>query len=145
MRLGWVNGSCLATANKMLAPGLRVTVASLDDKASIVDGHVVGTAASGEMCPPLLEDRRAQNASQWSFYELKLSTPVDLGIGVTGDAKLVSGGIDITGDGTPEKFTQCSTSEGVSFRVWNGTPYEGMPIWSGDYYLGYDAEANCPS
>jgi hypothetical protein len=69
---------------------------------------------------------------------------VDLGIGVTGEARRVDGGLDLDGDGTPENFTQCSISEGVSFGVWRGTPYQGVALWSGYYYLGYDTEANCP-
>ena len=144
MRVGWVTGSCLATANKTLTAGSTVTVVSMDDKSTIVDGRVIGGATSDATCPALLQDRRKQNESKWSFYELKLAAAVDLGIGVAGDTNVVQGGIDLTGDGTPEKFTQCSTSEGVSFRVWGGTPYQGLPLWSGYYYLGYDVEANCP-
>ena len=144
MRLGWVTGSCLATAHQALTQGSTVTVVSMDDKSTIVDGPVIGGATSGATCPALLQDRRKQNESKWSFYQLELAATVDLGIGVTGNTKVVHGGIDLTGDGTPEKFTQCSTSEGVSFRVWSGTPYQGLPIWSGYYYLGYDVEANCP-
>ena len=144
MRIGWVTGSCLATANKALTPGSTVTVVSMDDTSTIVDGRVIGGATSGATCPALLQDRRKQNESKWSFYQLELAATVDLGIGVTGNTKVVHGGIDLTGDGTPETFTQCSTSEGVSFRVWSGTPYQGLPIWSGYDYLGYDVEANCP-
>jgi hypothetical protein len=55
----------------------------------------------------------------------------------------VKGGIDLTGDGTAETFTQCSTSEGISFSVWSGKPYAGEPLWSGYYYLGYDTEVIC--
>lgn len=145
MRLGWVTGSCLATVNKSLTPGSPITVVSLDDKAPIVDGRVVGGTASDAICPALLQDRRKVNESKWSFYELKLPAPVDLGIGVTGDTKAVAGGLDLNGDGAPEKFTQCASSEGVWFRVWNGPPYQGKPLWSGYYYLAYDTEVTCPS
>ena len=144
MRVGWVTGSCLATANKTLTAGSKLTVVSMDDRSTIVDGRVLGGATSDETCPPLLQDRRKQNESKWSFYEVKLDAAVDLGIGVTGDTNVVQGGIDVTGDGKPEAFTQCATSEGVSFRIWSGTPYKGLPLWSGYYYLGYDTEANCP-
>jgi len=96
------------------------------------------------VCAPLMQDRRRSN-SQWSFYELRLSGKADLGIGVTGNVTRANGGIDLDGDGVPEKFTQCATSEGVSFRAWNGMPYQGKPLWTGYYYLGYDTEANCPS
>jgi hypothetical protein len=145
MRLGWVTGECLATANRSLTPGSPIKVVSLDVKAPIVNGRVGGGTASDRACPALLQDRRQQNESKWSFYELKLSAPVDLGIGVTGEARTVSGGLDLDGDGAPEKFTQCASSEGVWFRVWSGPAYQGTPLWSGYYYLGYDAEVTCPS
>jgi hypothetical protein len=145
MRLGWVTGVCLATANKSLASGSPIVVVSLDDRAPIVTGTIGGGTTSADTCPALLQDRRKQNESTWSFYELKLPAPVDLGIGVTGEAKLVAGRLDLTGDGAPETFTQCASSEGVWFRVWRGPAYQGTPLWSGYYYLGYDTEVTCPS
>jgi hypothetical protein len=145
MRVGWVTGSCVGIANDTLMAGSPITVVSLDEKSSIVEGRIVGRATSDATCPALLQDRRKLNEARWSLYELNLSAAVDLGIGVTGNPTLVQGGIDLTGDGLPEKFTQCSTSEGVSFRVWAGRPYQGMPLWSGYYYLGYDVQSNCPS
>jgi len=143
-RLGWVTGSCLATTNASLPADTGITVVSLDEKASLLDGRVVGPTTSAEVCAPLMPDRRRSN-SQWAFYELRLSGTADLGIGVTGNVTRANGGIDLDGDGVPEKFTQCATSEGVSFRAWNGTPYQGKPLWTGYYYLGYDTDANCPS
>ena len=145
MRLGWVTGVCFATADKSIAPGSAITVVPSDDKAPVVGGRVVGATASDAICPALLQDRRKQNQPKWSFYELKLSAPVDLGIGVTGDTRAVAGGLDLNGDGTPEKFTQCASSEGVWFRVWSGPAYQGTPLWAGYYYLGYDTEVTCPS
>ena len=143
-RLGWVNGSCLAIMNNGLQARVAITVVALDDKPTIVTGTIVGLTTSSGVCPPLLEDRRRSN-EKWSFYEVRLTGKADLGIAVTGQETLVDGGIDLTGDGKPEQFTQCATSEGVSFRVWNGTPYQGMALWSGYYYLGYDTVATCPS
>ena len=80
----------------------------------------------------------------WSFYELQPST-VELGIAVMGNVSRVDAGVDLTGDGTAETFTQCSTSEGLSFAAWSGKPHEGEPLWSGYSYLGYDTEVTCPS
>ena len=145
MRIGWVTGMCFATANTSITPGSAIRVVPSDEKAPVVDGRVVGATASDAICPPLLQDRREPNESKWSFYELKLSAPVDLGIGVTGDTRVVAGGLDLNGDGAPEKFTQCASSEGVWFRVWSGPAYQGTPLWAGYYYLGYDTEVTCPS
>ena len=143
-RVGWVNGSCLAIMNAGLQPTGPITVVALDDKPAIVAGQIVGATSSSGVCPPLLEDRRRSN-DKWSFYEVRLDGRADLGIAVIGEETRLDGGIDLSGDGKPEEFTQCTTSEGVSFRVWNGTPYRGTPLWSGYYYLGYDTEATCPS
>jgi hypothetical protein len=145
MRLGWVTRSCLATANKALTPGSPIRVMSLDDKPAMVDGSVVAATASDAACPALMQDRRKGNESKWSFYELKLSAPVELGIGVIGEANTVAGGLDLNGDGAPEKFTQCASSEGVWFRVWSGPAYQGTPLWAAYYYLAYDTEVTCPS
>ena len=105
----------------------------------VVERVVIGLAISRLLIEPL-----GQSPSGLEVRAQLLHQAVDLGIGVLGETKVVQGGIDLTGDGRPETFTQCATSEGVSFRVWSGTPYQGLPLWSGYYYLGYDVEANCP-
>jgi len=146
-RIGWIADSCLAIKNDMLMADSSIAIVSLADKPSIIDARLIGITTSSENCPALLADRRSSNVAKgWSFYQLQLppGTTVELGIGVTGDMTRVNGGLDLTGDGVAEAFTQCATSEGVSFRVWSGTPYQGPPLWSGYYYLGYDVEANCP-
>jgi hypothetical protein len=43
-----------------------------------------------------------------------------------------------------ETFSQCATSEGVRFSIWNGVAYKRKLIWSGGYCLGYATEENCP-
>jgi hypothetical protein len=148
-RLGWVNGSCLAMMNQVVPGDTAVTVVALDGSPAvvtgkIVTGKIVAATQSPDICAPLLADRRGSN-DMWSFYQVRLDRHVDLGIGVTGDVVAVDGGLDLTGDGKAEQFTQCSTAEGVSFGVWAGPPYRGAPAWSGYYYLGYDTEADCPS
>ncbi|MBI3899713.1 MAG: hypothetical protein HY308_15665 [Gammaproteobacteria bacterium] len=72
---------------------------------------------------------------------------IELGIGIVGNDVVPSNGkinVDVNGDGSPDQFTQCSTTEGVSFNLWAKSAYEGKPLWSGYYYIGYDTEANCP-
>lgn len=130
--------------NSGLQPNGPLRVVALDDQPTVVAGRIIGATTSSGVCAPLPEDRRRSN-DEWSFYEVLLNGKAGLGIAVTGEQKLVDGRIDLTGDGKPEQFTQCSTAEGVSFRVWNEMPYRGTPLWSGYYYLGYDTAATCPS
>ena len=144
MRAGWIEGECLATANKSLPPGSPITVVSLEDDRPIVEGRVSGPTTSIKTCPALREDRRGPNESEWSFYELELPVPVELGVGVVGETRTATGGLDLDEDGTPERFTYCASSEGMWFHVWSGPEYQGMPLWSGYYYLGFDTEVTCP-
>jgi hypothetical protein len=50
---------------------------------------------------------------------------------------------DVDGDGTPESFRSCASSEGLHLTVWSGKPLEGKLRWHEYYYLGYDVEADC--
>jgi hypothetical protein len=81
-----------------------------------------------------------------SFYRIATtdSRPIELGVAVIGAVSRAGPGIDIDGDGKADHFTQCATSEGISFAVWNIAPYKGTALWSGYYYLGYDIERTCP-
>jgi hypothetical protein len=147
-RLGWFDSRCLAIDNRTLAADSPVAIVTLGDPPSVVDARIAGAATSGAMCPALLDDRRAANAGKGlSFYEVRLPPGVsaELGIGVIGDAARIGSGVDVSGDGVADRFTECATSEGVSFAVWSGMPYQGTALWSGYYYLGYDTEVTCPS
>lgn len=146
-RVGWVNGSCLAIADANIPPDTTIAIVSLDEDARpVVEARVAASTTSSELCAALLDDRRASNVNKgWTFYEVRSSRKIDFGIGVTGNAPRVDGRLDLTGDGAAETFTQCSTSEGISFAVWSGKPFAGTPLWSGYYYLGYDVEPTCPS
>ena len=146
-RTGWLHGACLAIDNNALAAESPVAIVSLGDETAVIDARIAGVTTASTTCPALLDERRATNMSKGiSFYEVRLppNTTLELGIGVVGNAARVDKGLDVSGDGIADMFTQCSTSEGVSFAVWSGKPYQGAALWSGYYYLGYDAEATCP-
>jgi hypothetical protein len=147
-RIGWLHGACLAIDNKTLAAGAPLTMMVLDNGQSIVEGNIVRPADAAARCPALAEGRRAANTETGlSFYVV--AVPQDrepgLAIGVIGKAPRVGTGLDANGDGKADQFSQCATTEGVSFAVWNGPAYQGAPLWSGYYYLGYDTDSTCPS
>jgi hypothetical protein len=49
-------------------------------------------------------------------------------------------GIDLDGDGTPERFRICTSGEGLHFVVEGGEAV----LWHAYYHLGLDVEPDCP-
>lgn len=147
-RIGWLESNCLAIDNAMLEAGAPVTIVVFDDPQSIAEAKVLGsTTLSAEQCSALRQERRAVNTAKGiSFYQVATADArtIALGIAIVGAVSRVGSGIDIDRDGKADQFTQCTTSEGISFAVWNAAPYQGTPLWSGYYYLGYDTERTCP-
>ncbi len=148
---GWLHNNCLAIKNNTLSKNDKVTIVSFAQEQQILSSIINKKAESATDCPALLADRKKINISAgYSFYLIKQTREkIDLAIGlVNNPAKLiklngqVSG--DVNGDGKPEYFTQCSSSEGLHFSIWTEKPDSGEPLWSGYYYLGYDIEPNCP-
>jgi hypothetical protein len=66
-------------------------------------------------------------------------------VGRQGDPKIVrnqvKGRLGTRGDIT---FYACTSSEGLHFIVWSGTPPRENRLWHRYYYLGYDVEPSCP-
>lgn len=51
---------------------------------------------------------------------------------------------DLDGDGKPEHFRSCTSSEGIHLTVWAPPhPLVGKRLWHAYYYLGYDTEPSC--
>jgi len=129
-RIGWLHGNCLAIKNPDITNQNALTLILLDEPQSIIKGKIIGKATTGEQCYPLLEDRRQINVdSGYSFYLIDTEKPVNLAIGVLGDDNSVS----------TYQFDYCTTSEGVLFSANKN----GVEVWNGYYYLGYDSEATC--
>jgi hypothetical protein len=53
------------------------------------------------------------------------------------------GEADLDGDGVPESFRLCASSEGLHFTVWTGTALPGRLRWHRYLYAGYDLEPSC--
>jgi hypothetical protein len=59
---------------------------------------------------------------------------------------VVSDGVlntDIDGDGRPDAFRFCTSTDGVHLTLWNGTPSGGRREWHRYVYLGYDLDPTC--
>jgi hypothetical protein len=60
---------------------------------------------------------------------------------ILGPPERASGrGIDLDGDGTPERFRICTSDEGLNFVVESAE----QVLWHAYYHLGLDVEPDCP-
>lgn len=152
-RLGWVHGSCLASANPNLTVGTPVLLVLMKDPQATATAEIGGRTSSSETCKPLLEDRAKQNTKGGTaFYALNAGAigATDMGVAIANPpatSTVVNGqvNIDLDGSGHPDVFSSCTTSEGIRFAAWAGEAYRGEPLWTGYYYLGYSSPANCPN
>jgi hypothetical protein len=147
--VGWMHDGCLAIRNSDLSAGTQLVVVKLGEVQEIVGATILGRASSGKECPALLDDRKAVNAKQGTyFYTVASQAPIEIAIAVVrgkdGKAAGEDEVLDLDKDGHRDSFSQCSTAEGLRFGVWQGQPYKSTMIWSAYYYLGYDTTANCP-
>lgn len=148
-QIGWLHGPCFAIASEFAA-GTPLTLVIAGEPQKVEEAKV--QAKTDSNCPALLEDRAALNKkSGATFYALEGAlTPSDMGFGIVmppATPAVLNGNaqVDLDGDGKPEVFTSCATSEGVRFAVWSEKAYQGEPRWSAYYYLGYDLTPTCPN
>jgi hypothetical protein len=151
-RLGWLHGTCLAISNPKLAGGTPVTLVIMGDPQKVESARIDAKPASPETCQALLPARAQSNAKQgMTFYTLEAKDlhPTEMGIGIVespAEPKIVNGlaRVDLALKGQSAVFSSCATTEGIKFGVWPGKAYQGEPLWSAYYYLGYDQHPNCP-
>src|SRR5262245_61024331 len=150
--IGWFHGPCLAISDPNLARGTTVDLVVMGEPQSLLQGQVGEQVTSGAACAPLAEGRRSQNAKPGtSFYGLEgtklASTDMGIGIVAAPHKLVVVNGLaqtDLNSDGRTEVFSSCATTEGINFAISTNKPYQGIPLWSKYYYLGYDMKPTCP-
>ena len=133
---------CLLLRNDTVPPDAPVWILS-DEVGTFTHGvgRVVGEReeCAGPMAGP-----------DYAGYEVAwdLETGV-LAFGVLGALGRVQGDastgyrVDIDGDGEPESFRTCPSSEAVHMTVWTGEPLTGTRRWHHYHYLGFDLEPAC--
>jgi hypothetical protein len=148
------NVGCLAIFNDALQPGVKVVLADQPpseqyDKAGVREASIVERVS--EECDHHLSSGHDFEGKE-SYYKIRSSAAEWQGNGYqfaivdpkrplsVRDGKVEG---DIDGDGTPEFFRNCSSSEGVHYQVWTGVPLEGRGRWHWYVYAGYDLEYNC--
>ena len=151
-RTGWFHGPCLAISDPNLTRGTTVDLVVMGEPQSVRQGKVGAPIGSADSCAPLIQGRRSQNAKLGtSFYGLEGTevTATDMGIGLVAPPQklIVVNGLvqtDLNSDGRLEVFSSCATTEGVKFTISTEKAYQGAPLWSKYYYLGYDMNPTCP-
>jgi hypothetical protein len=139
------NRAGLDIKNPLLAVGNRIHLVSLAKPQATAEAEVLGKLEK------TFSDTDINNPQE-SHYEIKL---VDDGLPALTLAFAIANfsgpfeskgdliQADLDGDGQPESFQYCMSSEGVHLTVWSGQPLTGKRRWHRYYYLGYDVEADC--
>lgn len=136
--------TCLYTHNGELATGNLLTLVLPSPPQSILRAEIVDPVSTN--CPSI-----DTNDALLKAYEIHLegdlpaSTPAIAVSGFAGRFQTKGKYVvaDIDGDGRPELFRFCASSEGIHLTVWSGKLLRGKPRWHQYYYLGYDVEPNC--
>jgi hypothetical protein len=136
---------CLAIHRRSFVAGSRITLVLLQDTQSIAEAEVLRPADNA--CPS--PDEGDRDLRRYEIRMLKGSLELStLAIAVFASSRPFSKHgnsvtADVDGDGTPESFRSCASSEGLHLTVWSGKPLEGKLRWHQYYYLGYDVESDC--
>lgn len=143
--IGWLHDSCMALADADVEPGTGIVLVTLERPQQIISARVGPRAAPDEGCTALLEDRRAVNAaSGMTFYTvLPKLEGLAIGVLVNEPAGSPTDQLDVDRDGARDVFGHCATSEGVRFFIHPGDAGKHEPLWTGQYHLGYEVEADC--
>ncbi len=142
--IGWIHGNCIAIYNQSIPNGTEIDVVSTRDLVVLIKAKILEKVTDDSQCSALSADRKSVNIADGSvgFYMLSADTILDLGIGIIKNPDNKFEILDINRDGVNDKFHTCTSSEGIHFKISDGTT--NILIWSGYYYLGYDIESNCP-
>jgi len=136
---------CLEIHNSSLAPDSRVRLVFTSMPQSTSEAQIIRRA--DDACPSI----DASDPDLHS-YEIRLakdgvesSLPAIAIAGFFGPFAKINDRIvaDIDGDGQQQFFRSCTSTEGIHFTVWSGSPLQGKLRWHQYYYLGYDVTAAC--
>jgi hypothetical protein len=141
---------CLKISDPNLADGTEVSFV-LPDRPQRVVRAAVEAKAPGDC------SRNPGTDPEGKFYLLKLvggkqglnlREPLPASIAVVGPARQISvrrgtASGDLDGDGRPEFFRACSSTEGNHLTIWTGRPLVGKRRWHSYYYLGFDVVPDC--
>ena len=136
------NGFCI-NIDDVLAPGTKVSVVWAYGRQAI-NRAVLGKALPGGCA-------MHADSARYSYVLTKTGGALpDTAIGIAiinpptrYRIKRGRAEIDIDGDGQPEQFRICTSSEGLHLTVWTGVPLSGSKRWHQYYSAGYDLVPGC--
>ena len=136
---------CLKIARAPFPARTAVTVVT-QDPPGLWAAEIDGSCAAGDPDPSVVDGQPVPKQA----LRFPDGRPTGrLGIGVVGTVtrKVTQGegpmALDLDGDGAPESFAQCTSTEGVHLTTWRGAPIDGHRLWHAYHYLGYDVEPTC--
>ncbi len=137
--------ACLTIENADVPDGALVHIVALREPQAHFIARVLKKAEKS--C-----SRNPETGPNDAFYFLRLpqgsSLESSIGVGIVGfegQFSLSEGNVraDLNGDGQPNSFRSCASSEGLHLTVWDGMPLKSPRRWHRYYYLGYDVEPDC--
>jgi hypothetical protein len=137
--------TCLYIRNAELATGSRLSLVQLSVPQKVKDAKVERPDVEGCHSIDAGDHNLRSYVIQVEGDEPPPNTPTIAVYGFEGAFQSNGGYIsgDIDGDGRPEFFRFCTSSEGVHLTVWSKDALKGTRRWHQYYYLGYDVEPNC--
>jgi hypothetical protein len=140
---GGAGPACVAIPGATLPPGSIVTLLAPDSPRGAV------TAVIGEAISTCALD---EHVTDGPYYRLQPRVPVPehLAVWLAFPGELATrtaaaGGVTVrvSAQYPDVQGHSCTSSEGVHYTVWTGTPLDSRRLWHAYFYLGYDVEPSC--
>ena len=137
--------TCLDIRSQALFPGQPIRLVIPSMPPAVIEAEI--TRPNSTACASA-----HQNTPGLYYYEFRVvngtlpnAVPAFALASYQGNLTVTDTGVigDLDGDGQPETFRSCTSSEGVHLTVWKGKPLSGLRKWHSYYYLGYDVEPDC--
>ena len=135
--------SCVAVPGAALSPGSIITLLAADSPRGTVSAVIGGTTDTCDLDEHLTEG---------PYYRVqpRVAVPEHSAVWVAFPGELATGpaaagglAVRINAQYPNVQVHSCTSSEGVHYSVWTGTPLDSRRLWHAYFYLGYDVEPSC--
>jgi len=138
-------GACLYMPNRSLDTGQRIRLVKTATPQSVAEAEVIRRVDRPCARITLTEPGVAHYRIRVLRDSLETGVPAFAIANFNGTLTPTADGVtaDLEGDGRPELFRACTSTEGVHLTVWTGAPPQGTRRWHHYFYLGYDVDPTC--